>query len=54
MVFICLYVAICLLPSLDLSDLGMDEIKQPCQKVNEWLNDHNSDHFFDDILSNKL
>jgi hypothetical protein len=32
----------------------MGEIKQPCQKVNEWLNDNNPDHFFDDLLSNKL
>ncbi|XP_028401463.1 ankyrin repeat and SAM domain-containing protein 3-like [Dendronephthya gigantea] len=38
----------------DLSDLGMDEIKQPDQKVNEWLNDQNPHHIFDDILSDKL
>jgi hypothetical protein len=43
-------------PSSDLSDLctGLDEIKQPCQKVNEWLKDNNPHHFFDDIFSNQL
>ncbi|XP_046853548.1 uncharacterized protein LOC124446729 [Xenia sp. Carnegie-2017] len=36
----------------DLSCIG--NTKQPHQKVNQWLNDHNPDHFYDDILTNKF